>query len=106
MAGRKTRAKGYDSVRAHLEHKLRSPRFRKVWEQTQREMALATALIRLRAEQGLTQAQLAEMVKTSQSSLSRLENNPPRKETPLLRKLADFYGCDLITEVRLVPKAG
>jgi DNA-binding XRE family transcriptional regulator len=100
--GRKGPRSRYGDVARHLESKLKNPRFRREWNQVEKDMALATQLIRLRTEQGLTQAQVAEMVKTSQSCLSRLEHNPPRKVTPLLRRLAKLYGREVEVEVRLV----
>jgi len=92
----------YGDVARHLQSKLKNPRFRDEWDQVEKDMALAAQLIRLRTEQGLTQAQVAEMVNTSQSCLSRLERNPPRKVTPLLKRLAKLYGREVEVEVRLV----
>jgi DNA-binding XRE family transcriptional regulator len=102
MARRKARRQ-YGDVASHLAEQLKKPRFRREWMQAEADMALATRLIRLRTEQGLTQAQVAAMVSTSQSCLSRLERNPPRKVTPLLKRLATFYGQTVEVEVRLVP---
>jgi DNA-binding XRE family transcriptional regulator len=102
MARRRTH-KRYGEFAAHLQDRLPNPRFRKQWEQVHADMALATQLIRLRTEQGLTQAQVAEMVRTSQSCLSRLERHPPRKVTPLLKRLADLYGREIRVEIHLLP---
>ena len=99
------RRKQYGDVATHLADQLKKPPFRREWTQAEADMALATELIRLRTEQGLTQAQVAAMVKTKQSCLSRLEHNPPRKATPLLRRLAEFYGREIRVDVRFVPPA-
>lgn len=103
MARRRTR-KQYGDVATHLREELKSPRFRKEWAQTEADMALAKQLIQLRSEQGLTQEQVAEMVNTSQSALSRLERHPPRKPTPLLKKLAKLYDHELRVQVHLIPR--
>ena len=103
MARRSSR-KQYGDVATHLRERLRSPRFRRAWAQTEADMALAKQLIRLRSEQGLTQEQVAEMVNTSQSALSRLERHPPRKETPLLKRLAKLYDHELRVRVSLIPR--
>lgn len=100
---RKTRE--YESVEAYFQRQMKNPRFRREWKRTEAEMALATELIRLRTQHGFTQAQVAEMVKTSQSSLSRLERHPPKRTTPLLQRLARLYGREVRVEVRLVPSA-
>ena len=98
------RHKRYRDLGEHLTQKMRSPRFRKAWEQTEQEQALTKQLIQLRTEQGLTQAQVAAMVNTTQSCLSRLERHPPQKVTPLLKRLAQFYGREVRVDVRLVPQ--
>ncbi len=102
MARRKARRQ-YGDFESHLAEQLKKPTFRRQWTQAEADMALATQLIRLRTEQGLTQAQVAAVVSTSQSCLSRLERNPPRKATPLLERLARLYGQKVEVEVRLVP---
>ena len=93
----------YDGFADHLKRKMKNPRFREALERVEEEQALARQLIQLRTEQGLTQVQVAAMVNTTQSCLSRLERHPPRKVTPLLKRLAQFYGRDVQVEVRLVP---
>jgi len=95
--------KRYDDFADHLKRKMKTPRFREALERAEEEQALARQLIQLRTEQGLTQAQVAAMVNTTQSCLSRLERHPPRKVTPLLKRLAQLYGREVRVEVRLVP---
>jgi len=55
-----------------------------------------------RAELGLSQRELAEMVGTTQSAIARLERGgrPPRIDT--LLNIADALECDLVVD--LVPK--
>lgn len=56
-----------------------------------------------RRELGLSQAQLAELVDTTQSAIARLESGgrPPRIDT--LLRIANALDCDL--RVDLVPRA-
>jgi len=89
----------------HLEKKLKNPRFRKAWEQIQEENKLTTKLIRLRVEQGLTQAQVAEMLGTKQTAISRLEHRPPSRPTDLLKRVARIYGYDIREKIELVKSA-
>ncbi|MFQ6130785.1 MAG: helix-turn-helix transcriptional regulator [Armatimonadota bacterium] len=90
---------------AYLDRQMRNPRFRKAWEEVQRESKLTRELVRLRVERGLTQAEVAEMVGTKQAAISRLEHHPPSRPTDLLRKVAAVYGYDVEARVELVPKA-
>ena len=57
-----------------------------------------------RRELGLSQAQLAELVDTTQSAIARLESGgrPPRIDT--LLRIANALDCDL--KVDLVPRSG
>ena len=99
---RTRRKESYGDVASHLEQRMRGSRFREEWKQNEADMSLAKELIRLRTQQGLTQAQVAGMVGTTQSSLSRLERNPPRRPTPLLRRLAELYQRELVVQIRLI----
>ena len=53
-----------------------------------------------RREQGLSQAQLAQLCDTTQSAIARLESGgrPPRIDT--LLRIANALGCDLTVELR------
>ena len=53
-----------------------------------------------RKERGLSQADLAELVGTTQSAIARLESGgrPPRIDT--LLKIANALECDLVVELR------
>lgn len=88
----------------YLEEQLQNPRFRKAYERAREENKLTMELVRLRVEQGLTQAQVAEMVGTKQESISRLEQRPPTRPTELLRKVAAIYGYEVRSRIELVPK--
>lgn len=99
---RPRRKQPYGDVASHVEQRMRSPHFRDEWKQNEADMSLAKQLIQLRTQQSLTQAQVAEMVGTTQSSLSRLERHPPRRPTPLLRRLADLYRRELVVQIRLI----
>jgi DNA-binding XRE family transcriptional regulator len=65
--------------------------------------AIADQVAQRRAELGLSQRELAELVGTTQSAIARLERGgrPPRIDT--LLNIADALDCDL--RVDLVPKA-
>ena len=66
------------------------------------EFALLGEFLRARAARGLTQAQLAEKIGTTQSAVARMESGSGKHSPSLatLTKYADALGCKL--EVRLV----
>ena len=93
-----------NALRVYVAERMKNPRFRKAWERVQEENRLTRELVRLRVEQGLTQAQGAEMVETQQAAISRLEHRPPKHPTQLLRKVAAVYGYKVEASIELVPK--
>ena len=68
------------------------------------EFALLDEFLRARAAQGLTQAQVAERIGTTQSAVARMESGSGKHSPSLatLTKYANALGCKL--EVRLVRK--
>ena len=53
---------------------LKDPAVRKEYDAQEEEFALALAVAKARARVGLSQAQLAKSMKTTQSTVSRLES--------------------------------
>jgi transcriptional regulator with XRE-family HTH domain len=70
------------------------------------EYALLDEFLKARAEQGLTQAQVAERIGTTQSAVARMESGRGKHSPSLatLSKYAEALGCRL--EVRLVRQHG
>src|SRR5687767_1642615 len=70
--------------------------------------AIAGQVAERRKDLGLSQAELAELVETTQSAIARLESGgrPPRIDT--LLRIADALDCELIVELkpRTIPKRG
>ena len=62
--------------------------------------SIATQVTERRHALGLSQAQLAELVGTTQSAIARLERGgrPPRIDT--LLRIADALGCELQVKLR------
>jgi transcriptional regulator with XRE-family HTH domain len=69
------------------------------------EFALLDEFLKARAAQGLTQAQVAEKIGTTQSAVARMESGHGKHSPSLatLSKYAQALGCKL--EVRLVRSA-
>jgi transcriptional regulator with XRE-family HTH domain len=68
------------------------------------EFSLLDEFLKARTSQGLTQAQVAEKIGTTQSAVARMESGSGKHSPSLatLTKYADALGCKL--EVRLVRK--
>jgi ribosome-binding protein aMBF1 (putative translation factor) len=82
---------------------MKDPAFRAEYERLKPEYALALALIKAREKAGLTQAQVARRMGTTQSVVARIESaqNPPNLKT--LERYAKAVGRRI--EVKLVKAA-
>lgn len=70
----------------------RDPEYRAAYDELGSEFELARSLIEARTEAGLTQAQLAERMKTTQSVVARLESGRVHLSTRTLEKFARGTG--------------
>ncbi len=76
----------------------KDPEFVRQYEALEDEFALAGQVIEARARAGLTQAQLAERMGTSQSAVARLESGRALPSVATLEKLAAATGSRLRIE--------
>ena len=89
------------------ERRMQDPEYRAPYEQKVREVAQTDAVIRqldvLRADLGMSKAELARRVNRNASSVRRpFTAGHVRPELPLLVALADALGAEL----RVVPQSG
>ena len=76
-----------------LKEELKDPAFRKEYEALEEEFEVAKQVISLRLKKGLTQKELAEKVKTSQSCIARLESGTYRNlSLSFLRRVGQPLG--------------
>ena len=73
----------------------RDPEYRTAYDELGPEFELARILIEARTSAGLTQAELAERMQTTQSVIARLESGRARPSTRTLEKLAQCTGTRL-----------
>ena len=73
----------------------KEPAFVEAYGALDEEFAFASEVIAARARAGLSQAQLAERMKTSQSAIARLESGRSRPSVRTLEKLAAATGAKL-----------
>lgn len=75
---------------------LKDPKFKKEHEKQLLPFEIAKMLIGARLQKGLSQADLAKLAKTKQSSIARLENGSGLPSLSFLKRIADAYGTRLI----------
>lgn len=73
----------------------RDPAYVAAYDALADEFALAAALIRARADAGLTQDQLAKRMRTTQAVIARLESGRVKPSTRTLERLAAATGTHL-----------
>lgn len=71
------------------------PAFMREYEALEEEFALSTALLKARADAGLTQEALAQRMGTTQSVVARLEGGRSKPSTTTLAKFAEATGTRL-----------
>lgn len=80
------------------EHPL-TPEGRAAYEDEARISAFRELVYRLRTEAGLTQAELAQRMGTTQSAIARMEGGGARPTLETLEKLAGAVGSELLVGV-------
>jgi ribosome-binding protein aMBF1 (putative translation factor) len=73
----------------------KDPAYVRAYNELEDEFALAETMIRVRAEAGLTQEQLAERMHTTQAVIARLESGRVKPSTRTLERLAEATGTRL-----------
>jgi transcriptional regulator with XRE-family HTH domain len=71
---------------------LKDPAVRREYDALEEEFALALAVAKARARVGLSQAQLAKRMRTTQSTVARLESGRGRPSTRTLSRFAKATG--------------
>lgn len=84
----------------HRKILMKDPEVRKAWEETRLEYEIAKALILARVEKRLTQAQLAQKIKTRQSVISRVESGQSTPSLSLLKRLASALDTSLSVQFK------
>lgn len=74
---------------------MKDPEYARRFADLDEEFALAAAMIAARGRAGLTQAELARRMKTTQAAVARLESGRAKPSTRTLERLADATGTRL-----------
>lgn len=78
---------------------MRDPEYRAEYEALELEYRVAGAIVAARAKAGLTQAQLAERMKTSRTAVVRMEGGRHLPSLATLRRVADATGQPIHLEI-------
>ncbi|CAN5833494.1 helix-turn-helix transcriptional regulator [soil metagenome] len=73
----------------------KDPAYRAAYDDLEEEFALATAIAQARGKAGLTQAEVAERMHTTQSNIARLEAGRSTPSTRTLERFAEAVGARL-----------
>jgi len=79
---------------------LARPGVRKAYDALEHEFAFLDEVLKARASSGLTQAQLAERIGTTQSAIARLESGAGKPSVATLQRYADALGYSV--EIKFV----
>ena len=71
---------------------MKNPEYRKEYDALEEEFALIAAVAKARARAGLSQAELAKRMKTTQSTVARLESGRSLPSTRTLSRFAKATG--------------
>lgn len=74
---------------------LKNPKIKAEYDKLQPEFEVIRAIIRARANEGITQADLAKKIGTKQSVISRLESGNANPSIAFLKKLAAALNTNL-----------
>lgn len=74
---------------------MKQPGYRKEYDALEEEFALIAEIAKARLRAGLSQAQLAERMNTTQSAIARLESGRGRPSTTTLSRFAKATGHKL-----------
>jgi transcriptional regulator with XRE-family HTH domain len=77
---------------------MKDPAFRREYDALEEEFALISAIMHARSRAGLTQAQLAKRMKTTQTAIARLESGRVKPSTRTLERLAKATGHRLVID--------
>lgn len=79
---------------------LARPGVKKAYDALEQEFAFLDEVLKARASAGLTQAQVAERIGTTQSAIARLESGAGKPSVATLQRYASALGCRI--EIKFV----
>lgn len=83
-----------------LAARLKNPKFKKLWDESELEYLLARKLIEKRLQKKISQRELARKLRTSQAVISRIETMRGNPTLSLLKKIASALDSQLYLQIK------
>ena len=83
------------SFEKDLAKDLKDKQFKKYFDEAGRKLDVAYKILCLRAKRKMSQEQLAKKIKTTQSSVARMESGNQNLSTKMLEKIANALDCSV-----------
>lgn len=90
----------YYTFEEDLARRLKNPKFKKLWGESEIEYFLAKKLIERRLQKKISQRELAKKLNTSQAVISRIETMRGNPTLSLLKRIAEVLGSRLTLNFR------
>lgn len=89
-----------DDLDRLIEHQLKDPEFRKIWEEGEADYQLGRQIIQARIDKKISQRELAKKAKTTQAVISRIESSSVSPTLQMASRIAIALGKTL--QIRFV----
>jgi DNA-binding XRE family transcriptional regulator len=86
------------NFKAHLQEKLKDPKFKKLYDEAGKQLEIAYRVQQLRKANGVSQSQMAKKLGTTQSNIARLEAGQQNLTNITLHRIAKAFDRDLKIE--------
>ena len=90
----------YYSFEKDLKTRLKDPKFKKAWEESELEYQLARQLIKERLARKISQRELAKRAKTTQAVISRIETMSANPSISLLKRISEVLNTKLVLQLK------
>lgn len=82
----------------YLAKELKSSKMKKYFEEHGKQLEIAYQILQLRKQEGISQAELAKKIGTTQSNVARMEAGEQNFTTETLQRIASVFHRDLKVE--------
>ena len=81
-----------------LEEQLKNPEIKRYYDEFGKQLEIAYQLLQLRKQKGMSQAEIAKKIGTTQGNIARIEAGNQNFTVQMLEKFAKVYNRDLKIE--------
>ncbi len=78
-----------------LREKLKDPEYKKWYDYYGKQLEISYGLLQMRKKEGMSQAELAKKIGTTQSNVARMESGQQNFTVETLEKIASVFGKNL-----------